>query len=85
MILYQIKLKQIISCSKIKIQLKLIDYMLQPDKCRLYSMTEDEMKDKNSPKSIDEPLIGKKVTVAVFPLRLLLNILIPISIFFIYS
>ena len=36
--------------------LKLIDYMLQPDKCRLYSMTEEEMKDPNSPKSVDDKL-----------------------------
>ena len=36
--------------------IKIIDNILLPDKCRLYSMTEDEMKNKLSPKSIDDKL-----------------------------
>lgn len=35
---------------------KLIDYILQADKCRLYSMTEDEMKNPKCPKAIDDKL-----------------------------
>ena len=36
--------------------IKMIDNILLPDKCRLYSMTEDEMTNKLSPKSIDDKL-----------------------------
>lgn len=36
--------------------IKTIENILLPDKCRLYSMTEDEMKNNSSPKSIDDKL-----------------------------
>lgn len=36
--------------------IKLIDNILLPDKCRLYSMTEEEMKNEKSPKYIDDKL-----------------------------
>jgi DNA-directed RNA polymerase II subunit RPB1 len=36
--------------------IKLIDDILRPDKCRLYSMTEEEMNNEKSPKFIDDKL-----------------------------
>lgn len=36
--------------------IKMLENILLPDKCRLYSMTEDEMKNELSPKSIDDKL-----------------------------
>ena len=54
MILYQIKLKQIISCSKIKIQLK-----LKINKIKIKKMS--KMKDKLEAKALENLKIRKKL------------------------
>ncbi len=39
-----------------KFIIDLIEDILRPDRCRLYSMTDDEMKDTKSPKSLDDKI-----------------------------
>ncbi len=46
--------------------IKLIENILLPDKCRLYSMTEEEMKNEKSPKFIDDKLSKSAFRYALY-------------------
>jgi len=46
--------------------INLIEHILLPDKCRLYSMTEDEMKNPKCPKTIDDKLSKTALRYALY-------------------